>query len=105
MLCCVCVSSSVLFCVLLVIKLVLVNVLVIHIYIYYYRELPSGVNCIVAIACYTGYNQEDSLIVNQSSIDRGLFRSHFFRCYNKEVVCNPSHYNPQFDEVYMYIFW
>jgi DNA-directed RNA polymerase II subunit RPB2 len=42
-------------------------------------ELPSGINCIVAIACYTGYNQEDSLIVNQSSIDRGLFRSSFFR--------------------------
>ena len=47
-----------------------------------FRELPSGTNCIVAIACYTGYNQEDSLIMNQSSIDRGLFRSSFFRCYN-----------------------
>jgi DNA-directed RNA polymerase II subunit RPB2 len=47
-----------------------------------FRELPSGINCIVAIACYTGYNQEDSLIMNQSSIDRGLFRSSFFRCYS-----------------------
>ena len=46
-----------------------------------FRELPSGINCIVAIACYTGYNQEDSLIMNQSSIDRGLFRSSFFRTY------------------------
>jgi DNA-directed RNA polymerase II subunit RPB2 len=45
----------------------------------HFRELPSGTNCIVAIACYTGYNQEDSLIMNQSSIDRGLFRSSFFR--------------------------
>jgi DNA-directed RNA polymerase II subunit RPB2 len=48
----------------------------------HFRELPSGINCIVAIAAYTGYNQEDSLIVNQSSIDRGLFRSSFFRTYN-----------------------
>ena len=48
----------------------------------HFRELPSGVNCIVGIACYTGYNQEDSLILNQSSIDRGLFRSSFFRTYN-----------------------
>lgn len=48
----------------------------------HFRELPSGVNCVVGIACYTGYNQEDSLIFNQSSIDRGLFRSSFFRCYN-----------------------
>jgi DNA-directed RNA polymerase beta subunit len=37
--------------------------------------LPSGENCMVAIACYTGYNQEDSLVFNKSSIERGLFRS------------------------------
>ncbi|KAI1389291.1 DNA-directed RNA polymerase II subunit RPB2 [Hypoxylon trugodes] len=47
-----------------------------------FRELPAGQNAIVAIACYSGYNQEDSVIMNQSSIDRGLFRSLFFRSYN-----------------------
>ncbi|CAK4076589.1 unnamed protein product [Aphanomyces euteiches] len=47
----------------------------------HFRELPSGVNAIVGIATYTGYNQEDSLIMNQSAIDRGLFRSTFYRCY------------------------
>merc|ERR1719453_1922806 len=47
----------------------------------HFRELPSGVNAIVAIMCYSGYNQEDSLIMNQSAIDRGLFRSSFFRTY------------------------
>jgi DNA-directed RNA polymerase II subunit RPB2 len=52
----------------------------------HFRELPSGVNCIVGIACYTGYNQEDSLIMNQSSIDRGLFRSSFWRTYSG--TCN-----------------
>ncbi|KAJ9162124.1 DNA-directed RNA polymerase subunit beta [Coniochaeta hoffmannii] len=46
-----------------------------------FRELPAGQNAIVAIACYGGYNQEDSVIMNQSSIDRGLFRSLFFRAY------------------------
>jgi DNA-directed RNA polymerase II subunit RPB2 len=46
-----------------------------------FDELPSGQNVIVAIACYGGYNQEDSIIVNQSAIDRGLFRSTFFRTY------------------------
>lgn len=54
-----------------------------------FKELPSGVNAIVAIACYTGYNQEDSVIMNQSAIDRGLFRSTFYRTYvdqEKEVV-------------------
>lgn len=47
----------------------------------HFRELPSGVNCCVAIMIYTGYNQEDSLIMNQSAIDRGLFRSSYYRCY------------------------
>lgn len=46
-----------------------------------FRDLPAGQNAIVAIACYSGYNQEDSMIMNQSSIDRGLFRSLFFRAY------------------------
>ena len=49
-----------------------------------FRELPAGQNAIVAIACYSGYNQEDSVIMNQSSIDRGLFRSLFYRCYTDQ---------------------
>ena len=49
-----------------------------------FKDLPAGINAIVAIMCYTGYNQEDSIIMNQSSIDRGLFRSAFFRTYNSE---------------------
>jgi DNA-directed RNA polymerase II subunit RPB2 len=47
----------------------------------HFGDLPAGQNTIVAIACYTGYNQEDSLIMNQSSIDRGLFRSLYYRVY------------------------
>lgn len=43
--------------------------------IFRFNELPAGINAIVAILSYTGYNQEDSIIMNQSGIDRGLFRS------------------------------
>ena len=49
-----------------------------------FRELPAGQNAIVAIATYSGYNQEDSVIMNQSSIDRGLFRSLFYRVYQEQ---------------------
>ena len=48
----------------------------------HFEELPSGCNSIVAIACYSGYNQEDSVMMNQSAIDRGFFRSVFFRTYD-----------------------
>jgi DNA-directed RNA polymerase II subunit RPB2 len=50
----------------------------------HFKELPAGTNAIVAIACYTGYNQEDSVIMNLSAIERGLFRSAFFRTYNSQ---------------------
>lgn len=36
------------------------------------------------MACFTGYNQEDSIIINQSAIERGMFRSVFYRTYKSE---------------------
>lgn len=50
-----------------------------------FKDLPSGINAIVAIMCFTGYNQEDSVIMNQSSIERGLFRSVCYRTYTDEA--------------------
>jgi DNA-directed RNA polymerase II subunit RPB2 len=37
------------------------------------HKLPSGCQIHVAIMSYTGYNQEDSVLINQAAIDRGLF--------------------------------
>ena len=34
----------------------------------------QGKNVMVAILTYTGFNQEDSIIISKSAIDRGLFR-------------------------------
>uniref|UniRef100_A0A914LMU4 DNA-directed RNA polymerase subunit beta n=3 Tax=Meloidogyne incognita group TaxID=654580 RepID=A0A914LMU4_MELIC len=66
-----------------------------------FNELPAGINAIVAILSYGGYNQEDSVIMNQSGIDRGLFRSVFYRSYrdqesnidnvNEELIEKPTH--------------
>jgi DNA-directed RNA polymerase II subunit RPB2 len=35
-------------------------------------KLPQGQQLIVAFMCYTGYNQEDSVIINKSAVDRGM---------------------------------
>jgi len=44
-------------------------------------KLPYGCNCIVAIASYGGYNQEDAVILNKSSVQRGMFNTVYFRSY------------------------
>mmetsp|Transcript_43699 Transcript_43699/g.126169 ORF Transcript_43699/g.126169 Transcript_43699/m.126169 type:complete len:1178 (+) Transcript_43699:2-3535(+) len=67
-----------------------------------FREMPAGVNTMVFIMCYTGYNQEDSLMLGQSSVDRGFMRAVSYRCYAAEekyqgnkpvdVFCRPQDY-------------
>ena len=39
---------------------------------------------------YGGYNQEDSIILNKSAVDRGLFRADSVRKYHSEISKNPS---------------
>lgn len=48
------------------------------------NEIPNGQNVIVALACYSGYNQEDSLIINKSSIERGLLNISSYVSYKSE---------------------
>ena len=54
------------------------------------QELPAGQNIVVAIMTYTGYNQEDSNMINRASLDRGRFRSVFYRTYKDEERKNQS---------------
>ena len=41
--------------------------------------LNNGENVIVAIACYSGYNMEDSVILNRASVERGMFNVTVFK--------------------------
>ena len=54
------------------------------------RLIPNEVTVIIAVSSDKGYNQEDSLMFNKSAIDRGLFRSSFFRTYHVEERKNQS---------------
>jgi DNA-directed RNA polymerase beta subunit len=44
-------------------------------------QYPSGQNIVVAIMCWDGYNLNDAVVINKSSIERGLFRSVYYRTY------------------------
>lgn len=55
---------------------------------------PIGMNSILAVMIYTGYNQEDSLIINQGAIDRGLFTTHHFTFEKTELEKNEEFTNP-----------
>jgi DNA-directed RNA polymerase beta subunit len=55
---------------------------------------PNGNNVIVAIQCYSGFNQEDSLIVSQGAVDRGLFNGSKFTFYKDELEQREEFGNP-----------
>jgi len=49
-----------------------------------FDEMPAGQNAIIAILCRV-FNEEDSLEMNQDSIDRGFMCSDKWTCYNAEL--------------------
>ena len=63
------------------------------------NRIPSGGMVIVAIMSYSGYNQEDSVIFNQGSLDRGLFSATIYHSDkdedkkihgDEEIRCKPD---------------
>jgi DNA-directed RNA polymerase II subunit RPB2 len=47
-------------------------------------KIPSGQVIHVAIMSYTGYNQEDSVLINKASIDRGMFSTTIYHTEKDE---------------------
>jgi len=54
------------------------------------EDIPAGENCVVAIMCYTGFNQEDSKLVNKSAVDRGLLRVTSLKKEDESIEKNPT---------------
>lgn len=48
------------------------------------NQAPSGCMVMVAIMTHTGYNQEDSILFNKGSLDRGLFRATLYHTEKDE---------------------
>ena len=62
-------------------------------------KIPAGAPVVVAIMTHTGFNQEDSLLFNQGSIDRGLFQATIYHTEkdedkkingDEEIRCKPD---------------
>jgi DNA-directed RNA polymerase II subunit RPB2 len=53
-------------------------------------DMPYGENVIIAFCSYEGYNQEDSIIINKSAIERGLFSADTLKKYHSEILKNHS---------------
>jgi len=52
-------------------------------------RVPYGFNCIVAMASTDGYNQDDGILFNKSSVERGMFRSLALRSYTALEEVDP----------------
>ncbi len=48
------------------------------------NDKPQGANVILAIMSYEGYNIDDAIILNKSSVERGLFRGLKFKSFDVE---------------------
>ena len=61
------------------------------------EDRPAGQNCIVAVLPFDGYNIEDAIVLSQSSVDRGLGRTFFFRIYDAEAKQYPGGMRDSFE--------
>jgi DNA-directed RNA polymerase II subunit RPB2 len=62
------------------------------------NHMPYTENVVIAIASYSGFNQEDSMIINKTAVERGLYRATGFKKYKVSLEKNPA---TSQDEVFM----
>ncbi len=66
----------------------------------HHDKIGTGQNIIVAVVYYNGYNQEDSICGNSTSIDMGQFNSSYYKMYedyekvDKKTGLEERFYNP-----------
>lgn len=55
-----------------------------------FENHPAGQNCTVAVMSFEGYNMEDGLILNESSVQRGLQRSYYYKLHTSAEIKYPG---------------
>ncbi len=55
---------------------------------------PNGMNLIVALTLHGGYNQEDSITLNRSSVDCGMFNAAYYNNEKTELETDEQFGNP-----------
>lgn len=51
-------------------------------------DYPNGVNAVVAVLSYTGYDMEDAMIINKASFERGFMHGTVYK--TEEIDLNPT---------------
>jgi DNA-directed RNA polymerase beta subunit len=59
---------------------------------------PNGANCIVALADYEGWNQEDSICVKKQAVERGLFNGSLYTYEKSELSQGEQFANPDYSK-------
>ncbi|KAL8275095.1 hypothetical protein Esti_000974 [Eimeria stiedai] len=65
-----------------------------------FDDYPTGVNAVVAVMCYTGFDMEDAMILNKSSVERGMFHG----CVYKTKIIDAAPSNARTQEADEYHF-
>ena len=53
-------------------------------------RMPYGQNIVLAVALWTGYNQDDGIVFNKDAFERGLFRTMGYRSYEIQEEDDPK---------------
>ncbi|CAL9001357.1 unnamed protein product [Prunus brigantina] len=53
-------------------------------------EYPTGINAIVAVVAYTGFDMEDGIVLNKSSVERGMFHGQIYQTETVDLSAQKS---------------